>query len=800
MEEINGLLRARSIALTESEAQREEFRNRLRQQLGIARKLCRFLDDAENAADRLRSSARWQIANPVATLRTKLSRSNSRNLLGYGYLEKVVLAYSKYREAHPEIAGIEEEIKNLTIPGMINSSPKPAEPILPPGPPEPAVPVESIRFPRHETVEVSVIIPVCNQFQYTHACLAAMHLLPEEGPFEVIIVDDGSTDETADLIPRMNGVLYLRNETNVGFVASCNRGAEKARGKYLMFLNNDTIVKHGWLKNLVETFIAEPNAGIVGSKLVYPDGRLQEAGGIIWRDGTGWNYGKFDYVGKPQYNYLRDVDYCSGAALMVPRDVFSSVGGFDVQYAPGYYEDTDLAFKVRERGYRVLYQPASEIIHYEGITGGTDLSAGAKKHQEINRSTFTARWATELVEKPANGDLSFLQRPLPGKQNILVIDHHLPMPDRDSGSLRMFQILKLLHELGHRVAFIPDNLGDVRPYTSELQRRGIQVWHYPFIKSVGEYLEAHGSMIDTVVLSRCEVARKHISFVRQHAPNARVIFDTVDLHFLREQREADLTGNPQGRQNAKERQKLECELITEANETWVVSDAERELLGKICPISSIEVVSNIVDVPGTKTLFRDRHDFLFVGSFLHPPNIDGVLFFAHQIYPFVRKQLPAAKFYVIGDKAPPEIIALADGNIVVTGLVPDVELWFEKVKLSIAPLRFGAGVKGKINQSMGLGVPVVATTLAVEGMELKNRDDILIADEPEAFAQALVELYQSEELWMRLSENGIKTTRVLYSTDTARKRLQVLLGHEHLRHAVQERPSRQTEIVVAATN
>ena len=184
------------------------------------------------------------------------------------------------------------------------------------------------------------------------------------------------------------GIVYLRNETNCGFIASCNRGAQRARGKYLVFLNNDTLVRDGWLRALIDTFSEDPNAGIAGSKLIYPDGRLQEAGGIIWQDASGWNYGKFDDPTKPEYNYLREVDYCSAAALMIPKALFWSVEGFDSRYSPAYYEDTDLAFKVRQAGYKVLYQPLSEVIHYEGATGGTDLSTGTKQHQDINRSTF----------------------------------------------------------------------------------------------------------------------------------------------------------------------------------------------------------------------------------------------------------------------------------------------------------------------------------------------------------------------------------------------------------------------------
>src|SRR5438094_10345790 len=160
---------------------------------------------------------------------------------------------------------------------------------------------------------------------------------------------------------------------------------------------------------------------------------------------------------------------------MIPKALFWSVEGFDSRYAPAYYEDTDLAFKVRRAGYKVLYQPLSEVIHYEGATGGTDPATGTKKHQDINRSTFAETWAAELVTKPTSGDAAFLRQAPAGGKNILVIDHYVPSPDRDSGSLRMFQLLKLLHQLGHRITFIPDNLTDVPHYGNELRRRGIQV-------------------------------------------------------------------------------------------------------------------------------------------------------------------------------------------------------------------------------------------------------------------------------------------------------------------------------------
>ena len=795
--QINELVRARSISLAESEARGEDLRNRLKRQLQATRRLSRILDDAANAAVKLRSSLRWQIANPMAAIKAKIAPQKTKKLLGYGHLEKVVSSYEEWRTTHPEMAKIDDEIRALlagtdSAPAQNSSAPVKSF--------EPPVPKRPVEFPIHEKVEVSIIIPVFNQLHFTQACLASLQEHQGAEQFEVIVVDDCSADGTVEALPKMPGVVYVPKETNSGFIFSCNRGAEKARGKYLVFLNNDTLVKAGWLTALLDTFAEEPSAGIVGSKLVYPDGRLQEAGGIIWQDASGWNYGKFDDPQKPEYNYLRDVDYCSAAALMIPKALFETVGGFDSRYAPAYYEDTDLAFKVRKAGYRVLYQPLSEVVHYEGATGGTDLSSGTKKHQEINRFRFAETWASELKRKPVDGDLSFLRQSPPGRKNVLVIDHHIPMPDRDSGSLRMFQILKLLRELGHRVTFVPDNLANISPYTGELQKRGIKVLYHPYLGKVRDYLISYGSEFDAVILTRCHFARKHIADVRLYAPRSRIIFDTVDLHFIREAGEAQVTGDSETKRQAQETERLEYQLIDEADETWVVSRSEQRLLQEKRPGKSIQVVSNIVDVPGSKTPFALRRDWLFIGSFQHTPNVDAVLFFVQKIYPLVRPRLPDAKFYIIGDKAPPEIVSLADDNIVITGLQKDAQPFFDSIKLSVAPLRFGAGVKGKINQSMGLGVPVVATSVAVEGAELKKGEDILVEDDPEAFANALIALYESEDLWNRLSENGLRKTRALYSAETARKKLEVLFSDEHMRGSENAAPVAEQRIPAVSTS
>jgi GT2 family glycosyltransferase/glycosyltransferase involved in cell wall biosynthesis len=787
----NQLLHGKSISLAQSETRVVELTKELRHQLHSTRRLSRLLNDVEAAAARLRSSRRWKMANPFAALKAALSPK--RPLPGYGHLEKIVSAYSKWRSNHPEIDKIDDELQALN-PSANSQRPidsfskrKGARYF------SPQTPTEPISFPIHDEVEVSIIIPVYNQFAFTQACLASLQGHAGDERFEVIVVDDCSTDATADMVPNIPGVVYLRSESNSGFIASCNRGAEKARGEFLVFLNNDTEVTPGWLGALRETFDSEPEAGLVGSKLVFPDGRLQEAGGIIWRDASGWNRGKWQNASKPEFNYLREVDYCSAASVMIPKSLFQTLGGFDSKYAPCYYEDTDLAFRVRRHGFKVFYQPGSEVIHYEGATGGTDLSSGAKKYQEINRETFLKTWATELAEKPENGDIVSDEQLKPGQKRILVIDHHVPMPDRDSGSMRMWQILKILHRLGHRVTFLPDNMAEVFPYGRELQKHGIEVIHHPHAKTVRQYLEREGGKFDIVILSRCDYARKHVKDVQAYAPQGRLIFDTVDLHFVRTKREAELTQDEEIQFNARETEARECELIDQSDETWVVSECERQIVLGKRPDKSVEVVSNIVEIPGSKTPFSLRRDFLFIGSFLHPPNTDAVVFFMREIYPLVQPRLPEANFYIIGNKAPPEVIALATEKVIVAGLQPDVGPYFESVKLSIAPLRWGAGVKGKVNQSMAFGVPVVGSSIAVEGMSLTNREHILIADTPQDFAEALVEVYESEELWDHISRNGIEKTKADYSIETATKQLSRLLSDEHVPGGNSQRPQRRVD-------
>jgi glycosyltransferase involved in cell wall biosynthesis len=309
-----------------------------------------------------------------------------------------------------------------------------------------------------------------------------------------------------------------------------------------------------------------------------------------------------------------------------------------------------------------------------------------------------------------------------------------------------------------------------------LQQLGVEVQFAPYARSIPHLLGTRGSEFDVVMLSRHYIAIKHIGTLRSFAPRALIVFDTVDLHFLREERLADLNASHAARIAAIAKRDEELALIRKAHVTLVVSTVEQELLNRLAPESRVMILSLIHEpLPGGKA-FADREGLVFIGSFRHPPNVDGVLWYAADVLPRIRERLPGVKTYIIGSDPPPTIKSLADQDLVITGFVPDVTPYFTGCRVSVSPLRYGAGVKGKVNLAMSYGLPVVATTPSIEGMHLKPDDDVLVADDPEAFADAVARAYGDKALWTRLAEGGRENIRAHFSPDMARIALTQLLA------------------------
>jgi GT2 family glycosyltransferase/glycosyltransferase involved in cell wall biosynthesis len=630
-------------------------------------------------------------------------------------------------------------------------------------------PFAPFALPASHAPVASIVIPVFNQASHTLACLRALAAHPPRCAYEAIIVDDGSSDSTQAWMQQIDGLRYHRRSRNGGFIAACNDGAALARGRFIVFLNNDTVPQPGWLDALLRTFNDRPDAGLVGAQLLYPDGRLQEAGGVVFSDGSAWNYGRFEAPQDPRFASLREADYCSGAALAVPRDLFASVGGFDTRFSPAYYEDTDLAFAVRARGRGVLYQPLARVVHLEGATAGTDTSSGIKSYQVTNRAKFEDKWRAALAARlppsctPTPASLHAPQR------QVLIVDSHTPEPDRDSASLRLFNLMRLLREEGAHVVFVEYELHHRGRYTDALRALGVEVWCRPYVASLPKWLAQQGARFATVMLCRYHLALQLMPVVRRHAPQARVLFDTVDLHYVREARRAELDADPQLARAAARTRVSELEAVAASDVTLVVSEAERERLASDAPGRRVEVLSNLHESGGEGAPFAGRKDLVFVGGFRHPPNVDAVRWFASEIMPLVRQALPGVVFHCIGGDPPSEILTLGrQPDIVVHGHVPDLQPAMGAMRVAVAPLRFGAGVKGKVNLSMAHGQPVVATSCAVEGMHLADGDDVLVADDAGAFADAIVRLYRDQALWQRLSEGGRRNVARHFSMDAAR--------------------------------
>ena len=626
---------------------------------------------------------------------------------------------------------------------------------------------------------VSIVIPVFNNFTYTYDCLKSITTALPERSFEIVIVDDCSDDETLfGSLVFTGAVRIMRNTGNQGFVRSCNAGAAAAKGRYLLFLNNDTLMKPGWLDELVETFEQVPNVGIVGSRLLYPDGSLQEAGGIIWRLGDAWNWGRGGDPNEPSFSFLRDTDYVSGAALMIEHALFEELGGFDELFAPAYYEDTDLCFRVRARGKRVVVQSASEIVHLEGISAGTDTAgSGMKRYQAINHAKFYRRWKDGLITHRLNGQEPELEAERLVHKRAYFIDDTVPTPDQDAGSNAALDHMRLLMELGYKVTFLPgDNMAKIDPYTRNLQKTGIECLYYPTYWSVEEVFRKARHKPDLVYLHRYTNASKYAMMVRRYFPDCHIVYCVADLHFLRMERQASLEGG--GYTAAAAQRRTEIAAMQSVDYVIVHSPAEAAMLHELDPQLRVGVVPWTVRPRPTPLAFENRSGTAFVGGFGHPPNGDAVGYLVSDILPLLRQQAPECTTYLIGSNMPGTIMRLNQPGLRPLGFVPVLADMLHKLRCTIVPLRYGAGIKGKVLESFAHGLPCVMSQVAAEGLELPEELAWLIAGSPEAFADKVRQLHSDADLNERLAGAGLQYIAERNSSEVVKRALEIAVNND----------------------
>ncbi len=641
---------------------------------------------------------------------------------------------------------------------------------------------------------VSIVIPAYNQVSYTYACVRSIidNTDFDKTPYEIILADDVSSDATRSIDKYIKGMVISRNSSNMGFLKNCNQAAAKASGKYFFFLNNDTKVHKNWLSSLVTLIESDESIGMVGSKLVYADGRLQEAGGIIWSDASGWNYGRLDNPEKPEYNYVKDADYISGAAIMLSGKLWQEIGGFDERYAPAYCEDSDLAFEVRRRGKRVVFQPESVITHFEGISNGTDVNGtGLKRYQIINNEKFKEKWAEELKKQcENNGDPDpFTARDRTQKKKcIVIVDHYVPTWDQDAGSKTTYQYIRMFLKKGFNVKFVGDNFRHDEPYSSALQQMGVEILYgHEYENGILEWFKKNSRNIDFCYLNRPHIAVKYIDFLKKET-GIKCIFYGHDLHFLRLYREYELTGDISKLRESNYWKSVELSVMQAADMVYYPSEAEIKAIHKLHPEIPAKAITAYLwdefDEGNAETAKEKekRRDLLFVGGFKHPPNADAVKWFAGDIFPKIRAAIPGVRFLVAGSGADDNIKALdsEENGIRILGFVSDEELnrLYRETRLTVVPLRYGAGVKGKVVEAIYNGTVIVTTSVGAEGIPCAEEVMAVVDDNPELlyehaddvaedFADAVIRLYEDTERCALYSAGCKKYIKEHYSLEAA---------------------------------
>jgi len=635
-------------------------------------------------------------------------------------------------------------------------------------------------LPHASLPKVSVILVLWNQAELTFSCLDTL-AREFDVAIEIIIVDNASSDHTGALLERLNGAHIIRNDTNIGFVRAVNQGVNAARGEHILLLNNDAMLRPKSLAAAVETIESEPNTGAVGGRIVLPNGRLQEAGSIIWRDGSCLGYARDEHAESGKAMFRRDVDYCSGAFLLFRRDTFQALGGFDEAFAPAYYEETDFCLRLWESGFRVVFDPRVVIDHFE--FGSSEKSEDALALQSRNREIFLSKHAETLRRHLPASPTEILRARThqQGQRRLLVIDDRVPLESLGSGFPRARRLVHDAVSCGYFVTFYPLQF----PHEEWSATYSCLPPTVEVAMGLGEsgleaFLTNRRNYYDVLLISRPHNMRALVKLRRQR-PNLfaglRIIYDAEALFSLRSAMEARLLNDKAALALAENELKAELALTNAADEVIAVSEYEAEQFRAYAG-RKIHIIGHALHPSPTSQPFDKRQGLLFVGALDDEgsPNVDSLEWFVGEVLPCLQAQLgEAVGLDVVGRNKAPSIQRLRSGVVRLVGRVERLEPWYGRARVFIAPTRFAGGIPHKVHEAAAFGLPVVATSLLARQLGWQDGVEMLVADSPEDFAHQVARLHTDAALWTAIRTAALERVAQDCEPSTFQHRIRAVL-------------------------
>lgn len=622
----------------------------------------------------------------------------------------------------------------------------------------------SIKFNSHKSPLVSIIIPVYKDNFHTALCLKSIQEAKTKISYEVIVVDDSPPNEKITELNLVKNIKLISNKKNLGYLMSSNLGAKKSKAKYICMLNNDTFVLDDWLDNLYESFELFPSAGIVGSMLLNKDFSIQEAGSFIFKNGNGYNFGKNYLINNGQVNFTRKVSYCSAASILIDSKLFKSVNGFSMDYYPAYYEDVDLAFKFLNLNKYVFCNPSSKVIHFGSVTMGQGDSPMKTKLMSKNKKTFLNNWQKIIPKRFTKIDQLYNKN-----KTIVFFEEHLITPKSDAGSLSIFNFAKMFQSLGYEVIFYFKYYDRTSEDFILLLQHGFQVicesLDLKSIKELRLILKSYYIKPDIFYVARPNFFDKNINILKNLYPNTLIIYDTVDLHFIRMLRENSVLNHSVYTNSSIDKmRKTELRNIQRANFSVIRSKYEVSYLKNKENISDKNLFNLSLLYPSPKKIvsFNKSEGLVFVGNFNHSPNIDAVNYFFDQILPKFTLRLLDINIYIVGKKGRTlfeKKSKFFSNSIHFIDFVDDINSFLIDRRLNIAPLRFGAGIKGKIAQSFVIGLPTISSKVGFEGMS-KSYIKNMQANSTDEFVRLIDKFYFEQSIWETCQNSIINYSKI----------------------------------------